>query len=261
MNSSSQSNYNNYTLEILNLKIESDSFILKASKSKELTLDHYSQIESNYENKLKKLQQLALNDLSLLDQSQIKLIIKRLEEINGRFDKFWKVYKKWFSQFEKQEFDIYDFKDKLNQYFTVQKSSLNIISKNTFFQLHDAVMFKQGSLLGLIEQVSQLIGLKKSSREGPTKQAIGLFCQLINATGIITRGGSMSKETYCKKVCESYGIHFTLKVRQHLEDGDLNIYGNSKYIREIKDIILPKIDQATRDRITEYLDNKSKRKY
>jgi len=260
MNSSSQSNYNNYTLEILNLKIESDSFILKASKSKELTLDHNSQIESNYENKLKKLQQLALNDLSLLDQSQIKLVIKRLEEINGRFDKFWKVYKKWFSQFEKQEFDIYDFKGKLNQYFTVQKSSLNIISKNTFFQLHDAVVFKQGSLLGLIEQVRQLIGLKKPLREGPTKQAIGLFCQLINATEIITRGGSMSKATYCEKVCESYGIHFTLKVRQHLGDGNLNIYRNAKYIREIKDIILPKIDQTARDRITEYLASKSKRK-
>jgi hypothetical protein len=106
-----------------------------------------------------------------------------------------------------------------------------------------------------------LVDLKKSSREGPTKEAIGLFCQLINATEIITRGGSMSKATYCKKVCESYGIHFTLKVRQHLRDGDLNIYGNAKYIREIKDIILPKIDQTTRDKITEYLDNKSKRMY
>jgi len=257
MNSSSQSNYNNYTLEILNLKIETDSFILKASKSKELTLDHYSQIESNYENKLKKLQQLALNDLSLLDQSQIKLIIKRLEEINGRFDKFWKVYKKWFSQFEKQEFDIYDFKDKLNQYFTVQKSSLNIISKNTFFQLHDAVMFKQGSLLGLIEQVSQLVDLKKSSREGPTKQAIGLFCQLVNHSNLIKQGERTNAQ-YCIQVCQHFNLEYTDNVRQNYKLSEPELIKSSKSLLIVKETILPSIDRKYSERIYQYIDSKKK---
>lgn len=248
MTSSKQSNFDRYISQILTLNIRG---------SREVSLRHYSQFESNYENELKELQQLALNELPLNDYKQIKSRILRLEEINNRFKEFWKVYKKWFSQFEKDEFDIFDFNEKLNNYFIIQKSGATKISINTFYQLHDAVMFKQGSLLGIIERLKKLINKKDLKRNNASKSSISLFCQLVNHTKLIKQG-ERTNENFCIFVCDYFKLNYSARVRQLYKLSEPEIVMSSKNISEILEIILPTIDKKSRDKIYNYLISKKK---
>ena len=248
MTTNKQSNFDRYISQILTLNIRG---------SREVSLRHYSQFESNYENDLKELQQLAINELLLHDHKQIKSRILILEEINNRFKEFWKVYKKWFSQFEKDEFDIFDFKEILSNYFNFQKSNATKISIKTFYQLHDAVMFKQGSVLGVIERLKKLVNKKDTKRNNASKKSISLFCQLVNHSNIIKQG-ERTNEQYCIQVCQHFKLEYTDNVRQHYKLSEPEILMSSKELLIVEQTILPFIDKRSRDKIYQYLGSKKK---
>jgi hypothetical protein len=86
----------------------------------------------------------------------------------------------------------------------------------------------------------------------PTAPAIALFCNLINDAEISKKESNEIPEKYCKRICENYGLKYTDRVRQNF-NGDKS----KKHYKEVTELILPFIDEITKDKIQKYLDSKN----
>lgn len=89
---------------------------------------------------------------------------------------------------------------------------------------------------------------KKSSVQSP---AVALFCQLVNESEVIVRGPDETILSYCKRVCNQYKLPFKDKVRQWFSKSS-----SRKNIQKVKAFILPNIDEISRVKLLEYLENK-----
>jgi hypothetical protein len=88
----------------------------------------------------------------------------------------------------------------------------------------------------------------ETKSEQPKAPVIALFCNLVNESKLIEKGETESVENYCKRICESYKFFFTDRIRQGFFNSN-----NKENIKKIKEIILPKIDEAGSKKINEYL--------
>lgn len=141
--------------ELTNLKFE--------QKGRNLDLSQYHQ-KGNYQNALIKIQQTALTEILQLEPDQITRHLNRLKKIDERFKKFWDWY------LEQMNLQNPYFLMDLGNFFIVEKPFEKSISNETYQNLHDAVMIKQGVLAGFINQVNEIQGNPGTDREPPQKK-------------------------------------------------------------------------------------------
>ncbi len=82
---------------------------------------------------------------------------------------------------------------------------------------------------------------------------IALFCLLIGETKVIEKKEYDSVEAYCEKVCNTYKLRYTDRVRQNF-DASRTI----RNIKKVKELILPNIDAKTSNTLIKYLESKNK---
>lgn len=93
---------------------------------------------------------------------------------------------------------------------------------------------------------------QQAETKEPSKNAIALFCSLINEAGIIKKEENEIPAIYCERVCEIFNLKYTDKVRQ-------SYYGSKpkKNYKELTELILPRIDVSIKDKIQKQLDTKN----
>lgn len=80
---------------------------------------------------------------------------------------------------------------------------------------------------------------------------LGLFCHLINNIGIDKRDENESATVYCKRICNKFELPYTERVRQNY-----NVNQTKKLIKQLTEKVLPLIDNKTKIKVKNYLDNK-----
>ena len=85
----------------------------------------------------------------------------------------------------------------------------------------------------------------------PTK---ALFCNIVSELEIIKKHDTEGIDTYCRKVCNSFGIEYKDRIRQNFNN---TLTQNAK--KQIEELLLPLVDAETRSKIKDYL-NKPKQK-
>ena len=80
---------------------------------------------------------------------------------------------------------------------------------------------------------------------------LGLFCNLINESGIDKREETESASVYCQRICIKYELPYTDKVRQNY-----NVKETKKLIQELTKWVLPLIDEETKLKVEKYLASK-----
>jgi hypothetical protein len=80
---------------------------------------------------------------------------------------------------------------------------------------------------------------------------LGLFCNLINKIGIDKRDEIESAAVFCKRICDKFKLPYTDRVRQNF-----NVNENKKLIKELKENVLPLIDNEAKVLIENYFSNK-----
>ena len=91
-----------------------------------------------------------------------------------------------------------------------------------------------------------------------TAPTIALFCTIVNSSGLMTQGDE-SIETFCKKVCERFNIHYKSNTRKdYINTYDLKDIKKNKNLEKVKKSILSNICESERKQIETYLnpDNK-----
>ncbi|WP_207511061.1 hypothetical protein [Longitalea luteola] len=101
----------------------------------------------------------------------------------------------------------------------------------------------------LEECKSKALSAKSSSAKSKIQApVIALFCLIINEAGIICKEPTENITSFCTKVCNRYNFSYSDRVRQTYSSGKTK--GN---IQKLKDQILPRIDEETRQKINYYL--------
>lgn len=80
---------------------------------------------------------------------------------------------------------------------------------------------------------------------------ISQFCCLVNESMTDVKKENENVLQYCKRICQKYGLKFTDRVRQGFSNSR-----NVSNIEKVKNLILPKIDQESKEMIINYLDSK-----
>jgi hypothetical protein len=80
---------------------------------------------------------------------------------------------------------------------------------------------------------------------------LGLFCNLINVSGIDKREETESAPVYCQRICNKYELPYTDRVRQNY-----NVKETKKLIQELTKLVLPLIDEETKLKVEKYLASK-----
>lgn len=121
--------------------------------------------------------------------------------------------------------------------------SLNRIKYNNLLSVNE----KSECLIRDLERFKVIKG--KQKRESQlTKAAMGLFCQLINASGLMELDADESEGDFCARVCGVYALPYTDKVRQ-----EWSKTATPKNIKKLHSLLFPTLDDNTRTIITEYL--------
>ncbi|MFZ4414888.1 MAG: hypothetical protein ACOYOV_17510 [Bacteroidales bacterium] len=184
-----KNNFDNFIDEVFNLEIKIKELYVNPNGSVEaffpdevpylprkkvsyLSLNHYNQFESDYEYKLKKIQQRAITDLIKLTPDQITLQINRLTKWEDRFTRFWKWHNAISRDFREGNLRFIDFEIKIESFFNVPKYTEAIISQDFIHDLHDAAMFKHSYLTGFISQVNELLKGSTSTDNPKSAQSV-----------------------------------------------------------------------------------------
>ena len=86
---------------------------------------------------------------------------------------------------------------------------------------------------------------------------IRLFCAIIHQSGIIKRGSEESAESYCKTVCDTFNLIYTENIRKYFHH-EAEIKEKDKQLKKVIELILPKLPSKAQQRITTWLNNKTK---
>jgi hypothetical protein len=143
-------------------------------KAKFFDLSHYDQRKSDYENKIRSLQQLALTEALSLNKEELIRQVSRLEQIAEDIVSFWKIYQDWFNNRITQA----EFEFKVKDLLILEKPHLPSDREryNTSYSdkhdWHDALMLKNKYLRRFIEQVKKIIEPVKSENPSGNDKAI-----------------------------------------------------------------------------------------
>lgn len=132
-------------------------------------VSHYHHKKSDYRSKITRFQQEAFTEISLLTSEQNKNLLKRLDQIEKRFSDAWKLYGELFSSFKSNKLTSIDLDIKLPALFIIPKHKEGKITHEFMLDLQDTLMFKNGSLSGLISQMKKLIGIPENDIQNMSK--------------------------------------------------------------------------------------------
>ena len=110
---------------------------------------------------------------------------------------------------------------------------------------------QKDKFLTWFENENQKTPQKSNKITSPTK---ALFCNIVSKLEIIKKHETEGIDTYCKKVCTSFGIEYKDRIRQNFNN---TLTQNAK--KQIEELLLPLVDTETRNKIKDYL-NKPKQK-
>lgn len=117
---------------------------------------------------------------------------------------------------------------------------------------------------GMIEMYLELLSTERAAisenapkhskgiKTKPTAIALGLFCNLINASGIDKKGFEENIESYCRRICEQHNLKYRDRIRQNFYSSD-----RKRYRAELIEKVLPLVDIKTRGIIESHLQSKN----
>lgn len=107
----------------------------------------------------------------------------------------------------------------------------------------------------IIQEVA--IDNKKNKEKNISAPTIGLFCDIINNTGIIKQG-ELNKESYCKKVMNKFNIKANPDtVRRHYY-GHFDLKSSSKNLIAINESIIPNLPEEIKNIVKTFINNQTK---
>ena len=98
---------------------------------------------------------------------------------------------------------------------------------------------------------------KKNKEKNISAPIIGLFCDIINNSGIIKQG-ELNKESYCDIVMKNFNINANPDtVRRHY-NGYLDLKNSSKNLIAIKELIIPNLPKEIQNKVKTFINNQTK---
>lgn len=98
------------------------------------------------------------------------------------------------------------------------------------------------------------IDKRKSREKHLSAPIIGLFCDIINNSGIIKQG-ELNKETFCVMVMKKFNIEANPgTVRRHYH-GYLDLKSSSKNLLAIKELIIPNLSKGIKNKLIAIIKN------
>lgn len=95
---------------------------------------------------------------------------------------------------------------------------------------------------------------KKSKEKHLSAPIIGLFCDIVNHSGILKQG-EQNKETYCDLVMKKFNIEAKSDtVRRHYR-GYLDLKSSSKNLLAIKELIIPNLPKEIKNKVIALIKN------
>lgn len=155
-------NFNAFINELQTLKINVNEYRYEVGD--------YNQY-SNYEYELKRLQQAALNDLTILSKEQLENYLRRLSQPQKRFVKIWEFYQRTYALFRENKFEFSAFNQELKDLFIIENFNAVLVTEQFFFDLHDAIVLKEGYLLEFEAQLREVFGLNVDAKNNAEKHA------------------------------------------------------------------------------------------
>jgi hypothetical protein len=152
--------FNNFIEEVETLEVK--------VKNGFYDLSQYDQKDSGYDSKIIRLQQLALSEILLLKPEQIRRQLKRIEQIQDRFERFWKKFSELYHNFDNGTLDSLYLELEILPLFITAKIGRASITLEFIFDLHDAIMYKDGCLGGFVSQVQKTQEPAKLDKSKPT---------------------------------------------------------------------------------------------
>ena len=111
------------------------------------------------------------------------------------------------------------------------------------------------NIKSIIQEAS--IGDKKIKEKNISAPIIGLFCDIINNSGIIKQG-ELNKESYCDIVMKKFNFNANPDtVRRHYY-GYLDLKKSSKNLIAINEIIIPKLPKEIQKKVKTFINNQTK---
>jgi hypothetical protein len=135
-----------------------------------LCIDQYDQSESNYEAEITRLQEKALNEAIMLNEFQVNNVINRVQNLIDKYELFWPKYSQLCALNREGRLNMADIEILIYPFFHIDKHGYGQITIEFIDGLHDAVLFKQGSLLEFNQVLKNSTGKdKKESVENVQK--------------------------------------------------------------------------------------------
>lgn len=118
--------------------------------------------------------QHTLHEISLLSNDVVKRMLRRFEQIDERIDKAWKELFKHWGLFTDQKFSALDFQWTFYGYFNIpieasagymdnQNFDKGITTDSFFWDLHDAMMYKQGAVKWILWHLKDHVEIEAES--------------------------------------------------------------------------------------------------
>lgn len=116
-------------------------------------LEQYHQKTGVYRTKINTLQQKALIELLMLPPAQLAKQHLNLKKFSGKLKRFFDWYLSKCDEFDKGKLQETEFWFFLHDYFIIKGEHKGSISLRLLHNLHDAFMFKDGSLEAILKQI------------------------------------------------------------------------------------------------------------
>lgn len=100
-------------------------------------------------------------------------------------------------------------------------------------------------------------GNKKNKKENISSPIIGLFCDIINNSGIIKQG-ELNKQSYCDIVMRKFNINANPDTVRRYYNGYIDLKNSSKNLIAINELIIPKLPKEIQNTVKTFINNHTK---
>jgi hypothetical protein len=110
-----------------------------------------------------------------------------------------------------------------------------------------------------IKSIIQKVAIdnKKNKEKNISAPIIGLFCDIINNSGIIIQG-ELNKKSYCDIVMKKFKINGNPDSVRRYYNGYLDLKNSSKNLIAINELIIPNLPKEIKNKVKTFINNKTK---
>ena len=98
---------------------------------------------------------------------------------------------------------------------------------------------------------------KKNKEKNISAPIIGLFCDIINNSGINIQG-ELNKKSYCDIVMKKFNINANPDSVRRYYNGYLDLKNSSKNLIAIKELIIPNLPKEIQNKVKTFINNQTK---